>query len=211
MIKFNLLLNTVFLLLFFISPKANLAQQCEAKTLYYEQLDVADVRPIIQEMKTYVGNNNGLLTADCSRRMNYLIAVCLEITGMIDSATAYFNIAKQAAKLCGNDTAMVETYLLTSSFFLRHGKITQSKLIFDTAYLAIRRYMEKSNYDMEGAPSYYVNLDDPILGSNKNAIGFNERFTPTQLYLLMSYYQIKGNYYLMNNKPEEAKKNLSFR
>jgi signal transduction histidine kinase len=208
MIQFVLRITGVLLLL--LQFKFTIAQNCAAKALYYEKLDVPDVRPVIPEMKNYISKNVALLTADCSRRMNYLIAICYEITGEVDSAASYFNVAKQAASKCSNDTAIVETYMLVSGFYLRRNRLPESKRLLDTAYYGMRRYiyMAQKDYDLEKAPSFYVNLDDPIISSNNNAGKFSTQFNATQLSLLRQYYQTRGNYYLADNKPYDAKANL---
>lgn len=203
--KTSVLFVTTLLLTHFVR-----AQNCEVKTIYYEKLDVPDVRPVIPELKTYISQNKQLLTPDCRRRLNYLLAVCYEATGIIDSAAAYFAVAQQAARDCANDTALTETYLHTSGFFMRHNQLSESKRILDTSYYAIRRFVMTSQVinDLEGAPSVYSNLDDPFANASKNAEQFEKQFNTTQLNLLRQYYQIKGNYCLYDNKPEEAQKSL---
>jgi signal transduction histidine kinase len=186
------------------------AQTCEQKTSYYEKLDVPDVRPVIGEMKNYIAENTTALSPDCKRRLHYLLATCYEITGAIDSAGLHFEMATTAAKRCNSDTALAETFIHASGFYLRRSNLKAAKLLLDTSYRALTGHLAtfKKNYDVEGAPSVYVNLEDPIITANKNANDFKKEFGSTQLYLLRSYYQSKGNYLLYDNQPSEAKKNL---
>ncbi len=198
----------VVLIVFLLHPVV--AQTCEQKTSYYEKLDVPDIRPIIAEMKNYISDNTSSLSYDCKRRLYYLLATCYEITGAIDSAGLHFKMATAAAKRCNSDTALAETFIHASGFYLRRSNLEKTKSLLDTSYQAVSRHLAtfKKNYDVEGAPSVYVNLEDPIITANKNANDFKKEFGPTQLYLLRSYYQSKGNYLLYDNQPEEAKKNL---
>ncbi len=196
------------LLLFVLHPV--FAQTCEEKTAYYEKLDVPDIRPIISEIKNYISKNTPALSFDCKRRLYYLVATCYEITGAIDSAGLHFEMATTAAKLCNSDTALAETFIHASGFYVRRNNLAKAKLFLDESYRALTRHLAtfKKNYDVEGAPSVYVNLEDPIITANKNATDFSKQFGAPQLYLLRSYYQSKGNYLLYSNQPEEAKKNL---
>jgi signal transduction histidine kinase len=207
---FRIILFISFFVLAVLSSFLAVAQTCEEKTRYYEVLDVQDVRPIIPEMKNYIKENIKTISADCKRRLHYLVGVCYEITGSIDSAAIYFNLAAADAKLCKSDTAIAETFINTSGFYLRRGNLPKTRLLLDTANQSLSKHLRsfKNNYNLEGGPSTYVSLEDPIVSANKNANSFKKQFGSTELYLLRSYYQNAGNYYIYTNKPEEAKKNL---
>jgi signal transduction histidine kinase len=198
----------IVLIVFLLHPVV--AQTCEQKTSYYEKLDVPDIRPIISEMKNYLSQSAAILSYDCKRRLHYLVGTCYEITGAIDSAGLHFEMATAAAKFCNSDTALAETYIHASGFYLRRSNLEKAKSLLDTSYKALTRHLAtfKKKYDVEGAPSVYVNLEDPITTANKNANDFKKEFGPTQLYLLRSYYQNKGNYLMYSNQPDAAKKNM---
>jgi signal transduction histidine kinase/tetratricopeptide (TPR) repeat protein len=191
-------------LLIFLSYQSP-AQNCEAKTLYYENFDARDIPAIIGEMKTYLATNS--TTPDCRRRINYLIGVMYEITGKIDSATIYFNGSKSEVKFCKSDTAFVETYLSYTNFLLRRNNLTEAKLLLDSCFNTLKKYVFGKATGNDNYIPIITNLDESIFTTNQNAAKLGNQYKPTQLYLLRQYYQAAGIYETRNNNPDEAKKN----
>ena len=192
-----------FILLLF--SKFGFAQDCSSKISYFDGLEVDDLRPVIAEMRQY--RQTADLTLDCKRRLDYLLAVCYEVTGKIDSARYFFYGALESAKQEKVDSHLVKIQLQLVGFYSRRRDFTMAKKLLSEAGLVAKRLVKNyDGFDENGANTKLVNPFDEMSTYNQEAKKLEREMNPNQMEVLRMLYQAKGNLDLATNQPEEAKK-----
>lgn len=192
--------------LLFIS-NIGLSQDCDSRVTYFEKLDAPDLRPVIVEMLQFRATT--ALSFDCKRRLDYLLAICYEVTGRIDSAEFFYGTAVEAATAERVDSNMAQISLLTAGFYSRRGNLPKARKLLTEAEIVTKRLVKNyQGFDSDKGGTNLVNPYDEISVFNKSAEKIQQELSPSQLEVLRMFYQTSGNFDLLSNNPEEAKKKL---
>ncbi len=200
-------LKGLFLLMALILCTTPQAQECAEKAGYFENLDVADIRPALNDVAQYVQQNKHALAPDCGRRLSYTLASLYEANGNMDSARVYYKNAMGHALRCNSDTAIIETFLRSAGFFQRQLEPARAGRLLDSVSLFMKRYLGGARHNVDEKSRFAFHTYNELTSSPDFVLSL-KGLNRTQLYLLRLYHQIWGNYHLLNNEPARAKQRL---